>query len=96
MEIGQPIKIISACKSKNKEENNNASKTQEIHIALEKHQQIIDDLRLFYHCIEMIYQNIKSLLGSESIKVYKFITKNRQKFIFNLAMKIIDRNQPNK
>ena len=44
----------------------------------------------------MIYQNIKSLLGSESIKVYKFITKNRQKFIFNLAMKIIDRNQPNK
>ena len=49
MEIGNTMadKITSVGKSKNKEKKVGSNEVEEIYIALEKKQQIIDDLRLF-------------------------------------------------
>ena len=48
---------------------------EEIYIPPEKRQQIIDDLRLFWHHIKMEYQKITNLLDTTPHNVPRFITK---------------------
>ena len=64
-------KITSVGKTKYKED-----KMQEIYIPPEKRQQIIDDLRFFWHHIKMQYHKIAKLLDTTSDNVPRFITKN--------------------
>ena len=72
--IGNKIadKITSLAKTKIKEKED---ERQEIYIPPEKRQQIIDDLRLFWHHIKMEYQKITNLLDATSDNVTRFITK---------------------
>ena len=72
--IGNKIadKITSLGKTKSKEKE---KEEQEIYIPPEKRQQIIDDLRLFWHCIKMEYQKITKLLGTTLYEASRFITK---------------------
>ena len=65
-------KITSLGKTKDKEKEN---ERQEIYIPPEKRQQIIDDLRLFWHHIKMEYQKIINLLDTTSDNLPRFITK---------------------
>ena len=58
-------KITSLGKTKSKDKED---ERQEIYILPEKRQQIIDDLRVFWHHIKMKYQKITSLLGTISEK----------------------------
>ena len=71
--IGNKIadKITSLGKTKSKEKED---ERQEIYIPPEKRQQIIDDLRLFWHHMKMEYQKIKNLLGTTPDEVPRFIT----------------------
>ena len=68
--IANEITSIGKTKSKEKED-----KRQEIYIPLEKRQQIIDDLRLFWYHIKMEYQKISNLLSTTLDEVPKFISK---------------------
>ena len=72
--IGNKIadKITSFGKTKSKEKED---KRQEISISLEKRQQIIDDLRLFWYHVKMEYQKITNLVTTTPNKVSSFITK---------------------
>ena len=72
--VGNKIadKITSLGKTKSKEKKD---ERQEIYIPPEKRQQIIDDLRLFWHHIKMEHQKITNLLGTTSNNVPWFITK---------------------
>ena len=72
--IGKKIadKSTSLGKTKNKEKED---KRKEIYIPAEIRQQIIDDLRLFWHHIEMEYQKITNLLDTASDYLPRFITK---------------------
>ena len=65
-------KITSLGKTKSKEKED---ERQEIDIPLEKRQQIIDDLGLFWHHIKIEYQEITNLLDTTPDNVPKFITK---------------------
>ena len=67
--IGNKIadKITSLGKTKSKEKE---KEEQEIYIPPEKRQQIIDDLRLFWHHIKMEYQKITNLLDTTWVEVY--------------------------
>ena len=65
-------KITSLSKTNSKEKED---ERQEIDIPLEKRQQIIDDLRLFWHHIKMEYQKITNLLDTTPDNVPRFITK---------------------
>ena len=65
-------KIADKIKEKNKEKED---KWQEIYIPPEKRQQIVDDLRLFWHHIKMEYHKITNLLDTTSDNVPRFITK---------------------
>ena len=65
-------KITSLSKTNSKEKED---ERQEIDIPLEKRQQIIDDLRLFWHHIKMEYQKITNLLDTTPHNVPRFITK---------------------
>ena len=65
-------KITSLRKTNSKEKED---ERQEIDIPLEKRQQIIDDLRLFWHHIKMEYQKITNLLDTTPHNVPRFITK---------------------
>ena len=65
-------KITSLGKTKSKEQE---SEKQEIYIPPEKRQEIINDLRLFWHDIIMEYQKITNLLGKTPGEVPRFITK---------------------
>ena len=67
MEIKQLIKITSLVKTKSREKED---ERQEIYIPPEKRQQIIDDLRLFWHHIKMEYQKITNLLDTTWVEVY--------------------------
>ena len=67
--IADKITSLGKTKSKEKEER------QEIYIPPEKRQQIIDDLRLFWHHIKMEYQKITNLLDTTPHNVPRFITK---------------------
>ena len=73
--IGNKIddKITSIGKTKSREKED---QRQEIHITPEKRQQIIDDLRLFWHHIKMEYQKITNLLSTTPNEVPKFLLKN--------------------
>ena len=64
-------KITSLGKSKEKEKT---KKAEEIYIAPEKRQQIIDDLRLFWHHVKMEYQKITNFLGITSDNVPRCMT----------------------
>ena len=64
--------ITSLRKTNSKEKED---ERQEIDIPLEKRQQIIDDLRLFWHHIKMEYQKITNLLDTTPHNVPRFITK---------------------
>ena len=66
-------KITSLGKAKSQEKKD---ERQEIYIPPEKRQQIIDDLKLFWHHIKMAYQKIINLLGATSDNKPRFITKN--------------------
>ena len=72
--IGNKIadKITSLGKTKSKEKED---ERQEIYIPPEKRQQIIDDLRLFWHHIKMAYQKITNLLETASDHAPRFITQ---------------------
>ena len=72
--IGNKIadKITSFGKTKSKEKED---KRQEISISLEKRQQIIDDLRLFWYHVKMEYQKITNLVTTMPNEVSSFITK---------------------
>ena len=72
--IGNKIadKITSLGKTKSKEKE---KEEQEIYIPPEKRQQIIDDLRLFWHHIKMEYQKIIHQLDTKPDNVLRFITK---------------------
>ena len=63
-------KITSVGKTKSKE-----NERQEICILPEKRQQVVDDLRLFWH-IKMEYQKFRNLLDTVPDKVPRFIIKN--------------------
>ena len=65
-------KITSLRKTNSKEKED---ERQEIDIPLEKRQQIIDDLRLFWHHIKMEYQKITNLLDTTPDNVPRFTTK---------------------
>ena len=65
-------KIASSGKTKSKEKE---AGRQEIYIPPGKRQQMIDDLRLFWHHIKMEYQKITNLLGTTSDDLPRFITK---------------------
>ena len=65
-------KITSLGKTKSKEKED---ERQEIYIPPEKRQQIIDDLRLFWHNIKMECQKITNLLGTTFDEVPRFITE---------------------
>ena len=67
--IANEITSLGKTKSKEKED-----KRQDIYIPPEKRQQIIDDLRLFWHHMKMEYQKIKNLLGTTPDEVPRFIT----------------------
>ena len=73
--IGNKIadKIALPGKTKSKEKKD---ERQEIYIPPEKRQQIIDDLRLFWHHIKMEYQKITNLLNTTSDNVPRSITEN--------------------
>ena len=66
----QLITSLGKTKSEEKED-----KRQEIYISPEKRQQIIDDLRLFWHHIKIKYQKITNVLGTTHNEVSRFITK---------------------
>ena len=68
--IADKITSLGKIKSKEKEDER-----QEIYIPPEKRQQIIDDLRLFWHHIKTEYQNITNLLGTRPSEVPRFVTK---------------------
>ena len=68
--IANEITSLGKTKSKEKED-----KRQEIYIPLEKRQQIIDDLRLFWYHIKMEYQKISNLLSTTLDEVPRFICK---------------------
>ena len=68
--IADKITLFGKTKSKEKED-----KRQEISISLEKRQQIIDDLRLFWYHVKMEYQKITNLVTTTPNKVSSFITK---------------------
>ena len=72
--IGNKIadKITSVGKTKSKKKD---GERQEIYIPPEKRQQIINDLRLFWHHMEMEYQKITNLLDTTPDEVPRFITK---------------------
>ena len=72
--IGNKIanKSTSLGKTKSKEKED---ERQEIYIPPEKRQQIIDDLRLFWHHIKMAYQKITNLLETASDHAPRFITQ---------------------
>ena len=65
--VGNKIadKITSLGKTKRKEKED---ERQEIYIHLEKRQQIIDDLKLFWLQIKMEYQKITNLLSKMPMK----------------------------
>ena len=67
-------KITSLGNTKSKEKGD---ERQEIFIPPEKRQQIIHNLRLFWHHIKMEYQKITNLLSTTSDNVPRFITKTR-------------------
>ena len=69
--IADKIALPGKTKSKEKEDER-----QEIYIPPEKRQQIIGDLRLFWHHIKMEYQKITNLLNTTSDNVPRFITEN--------------------
>ena len=62
--IADKINSLGKTKSKEKEEER-----QELYIPLEKRQQIIDDLRMFWYHIKMEYQKITNLLGTTTDEV---------------------------
>ena len=68
--IADKITSFGKTKSKGKED-----KRQEISISLEKRQQIIDDLRLFWYHVKMEYQKITNLVTTTPNEVSSFITK---------------------
>ena len=68
--IVDKITLLGKTKSKEKEDGR-----QEIYIPPEKRQQIIVELRLFWHHIKMEYQKITNLLDATSGYVPRFITK---------------------
>ena len=65
-------KITSLAKTKSQGKDD---ERQEIYIAPEKRQQIIDDLRLFSHHMKMEYQKITNFLDTTSDNEPRFITK---------------------
>ena len=69
--IADKIALPGKTKSKEKEDER-----QEIYIPPEKRQQIIGDLRLFWHHIKMEYQKITNLLNTTSDNVPRSITEN--------------------
>ena len=68
--IADKITALGKTKSKEKE-----CERQEIYILPEKRQQIIDDLKLFWHHIKKEYQKITNLLATALDEMPKFITK---------------------
>ena len=72
--IGSKIadEITSLGKTKIKEKED---ERQEIYIPSQKRQQIINDLRLFWHHIKMEYQKITNLLGTTPDEVPRFSSK---------------------
>ena len=72
--IGNKIadKITSVGKTKSKKKD---GERQEIYIPPEKRQQIINNLRLYWHHIEMEYQKLTNLLDTTPDEVPRFITK---------------------
>ena len=92
--IGNKIadKITSLGKTKSKEKE---KEEQEIYIPPEKRQQIIDDLRLFWHHIKMEYQKITNLLDTTSDNVPWFITKKCIE-VHDQSGSAGDRYKPNK
>ena len=73
--IGNKIadKLTSLDKTKSKEKED---ERQEIYIPPENRQQMIDELRLFWHHIKMEYHKVTNLLDTTSDNVPRFITKN--------------------
>ena len=69
--IADKITSLGNAKSKEKEDER-----QEIYPPSEKRQEIIDELRLFWHHIKMEYQKITNLLDTTFDNVPRFITKN--------------------
>ena len=92
--IGNKIadKIISLGKTKNKEKEDERQETQ---TPPEKRQQIIDDLRLFWHHIKMEYQKITNLLDTTSDDVPRFITK-KWLDVYDQSGSAEDRYKPSK
>ena len=68
--IADKITSLSKTKSKEKEDER-----QEIYIPPEKRQQIIDDLRLFWHHIKIEYQKLTNLPDTTFDNIPTFITK---------------------
>ena len=68
--IADEITSLGKTKSKEKEDER-----QEIYIPPEKRRKIIDDLRLFWHHIQMEYQKITNLRDATSDNVPRSITK---------------------
>ena len=94
--IGNKIanKITSLGKTKSKEKEREKEK-EEIYIPPEKRQQIIDDLRLFWHCIKMEYQKITNLLGTTLGEIPRFVTKKWVK-VYDQSGSADDWYKPNK
>ena len=92
--IGNKItdKITSLGKTKSKEKED---ERQEIYVPSEKRQQIIDDLRFFWHHVKMEYQKSTNLLGTIPDEVPRFITKKWVE-VYDQSGSADDRYKPSK
>ena len=68
-------KIADKIRQNKEQRKRKEDEKQEIYITPEKRQQIIDDLKLFWHDIKMDYQKIANLVDTTYDNVPKFITK---------------------
>ena len=72
MEIKELIKLVHWEKQRVKTQKD---ERQRIYIPPEKRQEIIYEVRLFWHHIKMEYQKITNLLNTSSDNVPRFINK---------------------
>ena len=93
--IGNKIadKITSLGKTKSKEKED---ERQEIYILPKKPQQIIDDLRLFWHHMKMEYQKITNLLDITVDDVPRFTATKKCVEVHDQSGSMEDRYKPSK
>ena len=80
--MGKPKMDLTEPQKSN--EANGMNETQEIYMSPERHQQIIDDLRLIWVCVKMEYKKIINLLYTKPDVMPRFNTKWNE-FMINLV-----------